>query len=319
MMRKTVWVLFVISALLLAACGPAMQPASGPETETGEVFMIALPRIVIDFDEVGNPSILGLKVADAGRLLGQDLSGMRLNKYYVDWMSAANVQHIELRQTGNGIAFLVNGKLMPLVALSDASLQQAPDFAALFNVQGTEMIKKFMPIVRRLGLDITLRFPKRADVEEIPLATDEAAMAVAAPEDVPASAIIRFEVKYDDQGVPSILGISAQDLLAMGLNLPVALHPGSLRTMQAQNVQHLEVRGKTDGLFVYVNGNPLPNLVWDNNLLSSAADLYAQMNPASPYIELAKVLLPSIDNADIAILVHFPLAAGATPIPAQMH
>jgi len=79
------------------------------------------------------------------------------------------------------------------------------------------------------------------------------------------------------------------------------------------------VRGKTDGLFVYVNGNPLPNLVWDNNLLSSAADLYAQMNPASPYIELAKVLLPSIDNADIAILVHFPLAAGATPIPAQMH
>jgi len=318
-MRKSVWVLLVITALLLAACGPAMQPATGPETETGEVFMIALPRIVIDFDEVGNPSVLGLKVADAGRLLGQDLSGLRLNKYYVDWMSAANVQHIELRQTGNGIALLVNGKLMPHVAWDDASLQQATEFAALFNVQGTEMIKKFMPIVRRLGLDITLRFPKRADVEEIPLATDEVAMAAAVPEEAPASAIIRFEVMYDHSGIPSILGISAQDLLAMGINLPLALHPGSLRTIQSNNIQHLELRGKADGLFVYMNGNPLPNLVWDNDLLSGAADLYAQMNPSSPYIELAKALLPNIDNVDIDILVHFPLAAGATPIPAQMH
>ncbi|PKO21096.1 MAG: hypothetical protein CVU38_16540 [Chloroflexi bacterium HGW-Chloroflexi-1] len=281
--------------------------------------MIALPRIVIDFDEIGNPSVLGLKMADAGRLLGQDLSGLRLNKYYVDWMTAANVQHIELRQTGNGIALLANGKLMPHVAWNDASLQQATEFAGLFDVQGTDMIKKFMPIVRRLGLDIILRFPKRADVEEIPLATDEVAMAAAAPEDVPASAVIRFEVKYDDRGIPSILGISAQDLLAMGINLSIALPQDSIRTMQSHNVQHLELRGKTDGLFVYVNGNPLPNLVWDNDLLSGAADLYAQMNPSSPYIELAKLLLPSIDNADIAILVHFPLAAGATPIPAQMH
>jgi|YNPNPStandDraft_1061719.scaffolds.fasta_scaffold04410_7 hypothetical protein len=318
-MRKSLWVLFVIVSLLVAACGPATVPATPPETETGEVFQIALPRVIIDFDAEGVPSVWGMKVADVGRLLNMDLSMLRIDKFYVDWMTAANVQHIDLRYTGAGVALLVNGKMLPHLAMTDEALSSAIDFAKLFNVQGTDLLKKLIPIVRRLGLDITVRFPKQAGAAEIPFASDEVALATAQPEEGPAAAIARFEIKYDANGVPAILGISAQDLLALGINLPVALHPTTLATLQYYNIQHMELRGKPDGLYVYVNGSPLPNIVWDNDMLINAADIYAQTNPASPYIELAKTLVPTVDNIDLDILVHFPLAAGATPIPAQMH
>lgn len=318
-MQKTLWVLLLAGSLLLAGCGPAVQPTAAPETPGGEVFMLALPRLEITFDEVGDPSIMGLSLGQIGTWLNQDLSGMRLNKYYVDWMTAANIQHIEMRAIGDGIALFVNGKPMPHLAWDDASLEQANNIAALFNVPSTNVIKKFLPLARRLGLDIVLHFPLRSDAEAIPLADSGAAMLAAKPEEGPASAVIHFEVKYDERGVPAILGISAEDLLDLGISVPVVLAPEALHTLQANNIQHMELRGKPDGLYIYVNGNLLPNLVWDNNFLSNAADVYAQMNPASPYIDLVKQFLPMVDNADVAIMVHFPLAAGATPIPAKIH
>lgn len=319
-MKKSVWVLLVVATLVLAACGPAMQPATGPETDTGEVFMIALPRIVINFDADGNPSLLGLNLADVGKYTGMSTAGFQLNKFYIDWMSAANVQHIELRQTGNGIVLFVNGKALPHIGWSDASLQQATDLAGLFNVQNTEMIRKFLPIVRRLGIDVVLTFPRAEGVAEIPLIDpQEAVNTVAQASTEPASAVVQFEVKYDENGVPGILGITAADLAAMGISAPLALHPAYLALLEQHNIQTMELRGKSDGLFLYINGEPLPNIVWDDTFLNNAAGLYAQMNPTSPYIDVAKTIVPLVNKADIAIMVHFPIAAGQTPIAAKMH
>jgi sulfur carrier protein ThiS len=320
MMKKSVWVVLVIVTLLLAACGPAMQPATGPQTDTGEVFMVALPRLQVDFDAQGNPGIVGVNLADVAKYTGMNFAGFQLNKFYIDWMTAANVQHIELRQTGNGIVLFVNGKPLPNIAWSDQSLQAAGDFAGLFNVQNTQMIRKFLPIVRRLGLDLVLTFPKAEGVAAIPLADpNQVVTTTAAPSNTPASAIVQFEVKYDENGVPGILGISAADLAAMGVNAPLALAPSYVKLLEDNNIQTLELRGKSDGLFLYVNGNPLPNIAWDDTFLNNTADLYAQMNPSSPYIGVVKTIVPMINKADIGVMVHFPLAAGQTPIAAKMH
>jgi hypothetical protein len=208
--------------------------------------------------------------------------------------------------------------MMPHVGWSDASLNGASEFVKLFNIDG-DLVKKFTPIVSRLGVAVALQFPVRADVQAIPLAADEVALAAPQPEDVPPSVVVRFEVRYNAQGIPAILGISAQDLLAWGINMPVALQMETLTALQARNVQHMELRSKADGLTLYVNGNALPNIVWDNQMLSDAAEVYAQTNPASPYIDVVKQWVPFVDNLDIGILVHFPLAAGAQPIPAKMH
>lgn len=321
-MLKSAWVVMVVVALLVVGCGPAMQPAAGPATESGEVFMVALPRIEVEFDGTGTPSIAGVKMADLARYGVAVDDSFKLNPYYVNWMTNANVQHVEMRQTGNGLALFINGKPMPHVGWTDESLQQLSDFAGMVNLGNTAMLRKFLPIVRRLGLDLVLRFPRQPGAADVALMDPNEALAVtAAKPSGPASAIVQFEVKYDKTGVPGILGISAADLAAMGINAPLAMHPDVIRNLQQNNIQNMEIRGKGDGLFLYVNGTPLPNIVWDDAFLTNAADAWVQMNSAAPqqWIEMVRTAVPLINKADIAIMIHFPLADGATPIAAKMH
>jgi sulfur carrier protein ThiS len=315
-MRKTVLVLLTIAGLILAGCGPAVIPQN-TQTESGEQFVLALPQLVIDFDAAGNPSIMGMDLAAAGAMIGQDLSGMSLNNIYVapgiklvDSLMAANVQTIELRQTGDGVAVLVNGKPLPHIAWTDESLKQMTDVAAMFNVQGLDLLKKVLPIVRRLGVNVVLRFPPQPGAEVIALTDPTVPLPTPQANDGPDSIVAHMEVKYDGQGVPSILGISARDLQAMGLNLPLALAPSVIQSLQANNIKTMELRSKPDGIFVYANDVALPNLSWDNTMLLNAADLYGQMNPTSPYVAAVKQFLPAINNVNIDLLLHFPTADG---------
>jgi hypothetical protein len=325
-MRKSVWVVLTIVVLVLAACGPAMQPAASPQTDSGEVFTVALPQIQVDFDQNGNPSVLGI---DATKLqsYGVNLPVTGIGPAAAAQMTKNNIQNIELRQTGNGVVVFVNGKALPYLAWTDASLQQLTDLTGLLgagspNSQVLNLVKKLLPIVRRVGLDLVMTFPKADAAQAIPLANpNDVVKAVAAPATGPASAVVQFEIKYDENGVPSILGISAADLAAMGLNAPLALAPSALKSLQANNIQNMELRSKGDGVYVYVNGNPLPNIAWDKQLLGNAVDLWLQMNPGvSQYVpvDLVKQVAPSIANADLSVLVHFPVATGQTPIVAKM-
>jgi hypothetical protein len=130
-----------------------------------------------------------------------------------------------------------------------------------------------------------------------------------------------FEVKYDANGVPAILGISADELNARGIRLGnYVLAPSAIQSLQAANVQSVELRGKEDGLYVYLNGDPLPNLVWDNTFLANAADVYGQMNDQSnAYVQAVKQLLPMVNKADLGVLIHFPVATTQQPIAVKMH
>lgn len=319
-MRKSVLAVLLIIGILVAGCGPAMVPTAAPQTESGETFVIALPRVVVTFDADGKPGVEDLALEDIAATLGMpiDLSVYRIDPFYVNWMTTTGIQHIELRQTGNSLALLVNGIPMPHVNWSDASLTQTADLAPMFNLQG-DILKKFVPMVTRLGVAVVLKFP--ADGAAIPYASDEVAATAAMPASDPTAALAHFEIKYSDQGVPAILGISAQDLQAMGINAPLALAPSYIAMLQANNVQNLQLKSKNDGLYVYVNGIGLPNVVWDKTMLGSATEVWAQMNPgvASNYVELINEFAPLISNADVSVMVHFPVAAGATAIPAVMH
>jgi hypothetical protein len=131
---------------------------------------------------------------------------------------------------------------------------------------------------------------------------------------------VKFEVRYDDQGVPSILGISARDLQAVGVNAPIALAPQVLQQLQANNVQNLQLSTRSNGLYAYVNGSPLPAIAWDEKALDSALQVYEQMNPGLPptTLDLIRTLVPMLGKTDMSVMVHFPVAAGVEPIPAQM-
>jgi hypothetical protein len=316
-MKKQVWVVILIAAMLLASCGPATVPTTNPETSSGEIFMIALPRIVVDYDTSGNPSqILGINISK----LPFQLDALKLPPETIQMLTSSDVQHIELAFVGHGAVVYVNGKPMPYITWDDASLGRLLDIAGAFGVQNTELYKQMVPMLTRLGIDLVLRFPMQPGATELAMtAPGEAAKLTITPTTEDPSVIVTFEITYDENGNPGILGITAADLAAIGLPMPVGLAPDTLSALQAANIQSLELLSQPAGLYAYVNNEVLPNLTWDPTLLTNLTDLIIQLSPDSPYTELIQGIVPNLDKLDIDILIHFPLAPGAEPIPTQMH
>jgi len=297
MMRKAVWIpVVLIAVLLLTACGAAKPPSTA--NQGGENFMLALPRMVVDVDQNGNPGVFGLSAAQVGAFLGTDLATLKVDPKMVKQMMDTNVQHLEMRQAGDALVVLVNGKPMPHIGWSDATLQTAMNVAGAFGVQNADLYGRVLPLVRRLGLDLVMRFPRASGAAEIPLGNPDEALKIS-PNTDPPSAIAQMEIKYDNKGVPAVMGISGNDLAALGVAGVGQLDAATLDRLQKNNIQNVELRSKNSGMYVYVNGNPVPNVVWDTNLLKNAADLYVQMNPGNPNLDVMKILVPWIDKADV--------------------
>jgi hypothetical protein len=316
-MKKQLWVVILIAAMLLASCGPATVPTTSPETASGEIFMIALPRIVVDYDTTGNPSqILGIDISK----LPVQLDALKLPPDTVQMLTSSNVQHIEIAFVGHGAVVYVNGKPMPYITWDDASLERALNLAGALGVQNVELYKQMVPMLTRLGVDLVLRFPMQPGASEIAMTKpgDAAKLSITPTTEDP-SVIVTFEITYDENGNPGILGITAADLAAAGLPLPVGLAPNTIASLQAANIQSAEFQSNPSGLYSYVNNEVLPNLTWDTTLLTNLADLIIQLSPNPQYEELIKGIVPNLDKLDIDILVHFPLAPGAEPIPTEMH
>lgn len=320
-MKRTLWVLFILLAIVLAGCGskePAQAPSSAP-LPGGEVFQVALPRLVVDVDTEGNPSILGVSPLML-KALGMDTSSFAVPKETVDQMMKAGIQHLEIASVGDRLVLRANGKPLPHIGWSDDTLGRALGLAGTLEVPNAALYNNIVPLITRLGLDVVLRFPTPAGATEIPLSPAGSAKNVTlAPTTDPASAIIKFEVKFDETGAPGIMGLSGNDLKALGLSGLPTLAPDLVSKLQAGNIQHMEIQTKPDGVHIYVNVDSLPVIMWDGALLGNVMELYGQLSPDSPLLPLIKIILPYLDRADIDILLHFPLAAGAQPIPAQMH
>jgi hypothetical protein len=235
-------------------------------------------------------------------------------------MTDGNIQHIELSFVGDGAGVLVNGQPVPQLHWNDTSLQKLIDLAATLGLEQADLYRKIVPIANRLGLDVAIRFPRQPGVDEIPLsAAGRAAKAVPAPRSEPASTVIKLEPRYDENGNLSIMGLSQADLEAYGIAMPGTLSPETIQKFMEGNVQTLEFRTKPDGMSLYVNGEPLPSLVWDNNMLTYVAELYGQLKPDDPLLEAINAVLPNLDRLDIAIMMHFPVAPGQEPIAVQFH
>ncbi len=319
-MKRAFWIPLLLVVILIAGCGggPA-QPVGGLELPGGEVFQIALPRIVIEVDTEGYPSVLGINPAMLG-FLGIDTTAMRLPKETVDLMVQGGVQHLEVASVGDRIVLVANGQLLPHLGWNAQSLAKLMDVLDIFQVQNAGLIRTLAEPITRLGLDVVVRFPVAPGAAVIPLAEQSTVYKLAlTPYTDPPSLITKFEVRFDEQGQPSILGIKASDLMGPGAGNIQILQQDTLDKLRQGNVQHVEIRTKPESAYIYVNGEALPQLIWDSALLANLVELLSKLAPDMALLPLIQALAPYADRADIGILLHFPLAPGVQAIPAQMH
>jgi hypothetical protein len=299
-------VLTVITALLLSACGAATVPTTDETTESGQRFLISLPRLVVDVDESGQASVNGLSIEAVNAIIpGAPLPDLAVNPFYVDWMTNTNIQHLEFASTDDGVFVFANGQPLPYLAWDGDSLTNLGTVAGIANLPYGNLISRLVPIVQRTGLNIVLRFPAQPGATEIPIRDPSVAPEAMQPvtEEVAPSLVTRIDVNYDSNGVPTIAGISSRDLAEAGVFLPIELTPQTLEQLRSNDVKELRFVSGPNGVFITVNGQALPQVSWNSALLTNSADLYAQMNPDSPYIALAKLLLPELSNLDVDLRV----------------
>jgi hypothetical protein len=300
--------LTVIAALLLSACGAATVPTTDETTESGQRFLISLPRLVVDIDEQGEASVNGLSIDAVNAILpGAPLPDLAVNPFYVDWMTNTNMQHLEFASTNDGVFVFANGEPLPYLAWDGDSLSNLGTVAGIANLPYGNLITRLIPIVQRTGLNIVMRFPTQEGAVDVPIRDPSVApeaMAPAAEEAAP-SFVTRIDVNYDANGVPTIAGISSRDLAEAGLFLPIELTSDTLAQLKANSVEEVRFITGSDGVFITVNGEALPHIAWNSSLLGRGADVYAQMNPDSPYIALAKLLLPELANLDVDLRLAF--------------
>jgi len=299
--------LLVLAALLLSACGGAAVPTANETTKSGQRFLLALPRLVVDVDESGQASVGGLNMKAINSLTpGLALPDIALNPFYVDWMRNTNVQHIELVSGENGVYVYVNGQQMPSLNWADGALNNLPILLGLADSPAASLVSKLVPVIQRTGLNIVLRFPMQEGVAEIPMRDPSVPPAeVVAAEAGPAQLVSKIDVSYDANGVPSIAGISSRDLAQAGVMLPIELTPQTLAQLKAAGVKEMQLVTGPEGVFITVNGQPLPHFAWSDAQLQNVTGLYEQMNPTSPYIGLAKLFLPELSKMDVDLQLNF--------------
>jgi hypothetical protein len=319
-MRKFTWVFLVVFAVILAGCGgQGVQPSTGPTTSSGELFQIALPRLVIDVDAEGNPSILGISPALLSAV-GVDVAGFKLPQDLVDSMTKAGVQHLEIASVGDRLMFFANGKPLPHLGWTQDSMNRMLSVMNTLKVENAQTISRILPLITRLGLDVVLRFPRDPATAEIPF-VDTATVRNFQPTPTtdPASAVVKFEMKFDDNGEAGMMTLSAEDLKSLGMGSLAQLSPEALANLQGGDIQNAEVRTKPDGAYIYVNNQPLPRLIWDTQLLANMVDFYSKVSPDAQMLPLIKQIAPYLDRMDLDVLLRFPKAADKADIPAELH
>jgi hypothetical protein len=305
------FLILMLLASMVAACG-AEEPVT--LTDENADFVLALPRVVVDIDSDGMPSVAGISPRLLA-LVGIDVSQFAMDPAYVEWFTQANVQHIEFVQKDDGIFIFVNGVLMPHLGWSSDELTTLTNTLTKLNMVKPEfqsVLNLVVPLIQHTGLDLALRFPKQPTAEEIPLR--DINTPIAAPTKAEAEspvAIVKARVTFDENGVPSILGVSTEELTNAGLAdlRNVGLAPDTIQALQDAGIYSVSVKTTPEGLVFWINDEQLPYLVWNDEYLNQAADLYSQLYFMPGYeqqSELVKTFLPLLARIDGEVTLEFP-------------
>lgn len=122
-------------------------------------------------------------------------------------------------------------------------------------------------------------------------------------------------IDIDSAGLPSIGNVPLSQLgatFAPGALDSLIVPSDIVKLMTESNIQHLQIDNSPNGLLLLVNGEPIPSVKWDGQILSDTAGLINQLGAGVPVLEK---LLPVITNLGVGAIVRFPVQASAEAIP----
>lgn len=122
-------------------------------------------------------------------------------------------------------------------------------------------------------------------------------------------------IDFDGQGLPSVGNVPLSQLGAM---LPPGMLDGlvvpaeTVTFLTESNIQHIQIDNSPAGLLVLVNGQPIPFLKWDGQILSDTGGLISELGVGAPILEK---FLPIVTHIGIGAIVRFPVQVGVAAIP----
>jgi hypothetical protein len=294
-------------------------------------FMLALPRVEISYDRDGIPSIGPLNPV----LLSKITRGlvpsdtMKLPAGWVDYFVSTDTQHLELMQKDDGLYIWINGKRLPNIAYDQATLNnlsvltERSDSLQAIGLSRNEasFVSRSLPALRRLGLNLLLRFPSRDDSTPIDARSVKLKTSAVTTATKPtATGAIKVAVVYDDNGDATLHGMSTADFTAIfGVEpkLLLALEPNFISELKRRNIQHVSLRSEGDGLAVQINGKALPSMQCAAECLENLGQAFGALNTYPDLEQLnapMQAFMPMLRTIDAQLVLRFPAPAGVEPL-----
>ena len=317
--RVTFWAAITLIAILaLSGCAPRV--GQGSLDVDSDQLVIDLPALVLDIGADGSVSIQNASVADLVSILvdGGELD-LPINDMTVMFLSMANIQHIQVSNTPEGLLLLVNGLSIPSISYDGDSLSALP--GAINDLADIgPMADLLVDLVDQIGIGVIARFPVAPGAEEIPLFVEgdsSAAMAAKAAQEEFLASVgtpprINLPIFYGDDGSLSIGDLSIDELSAMtGVSLDaLVMGLGPLEAVRGMGVSVLGISTDKDGITISLDGNALPTLDWSDGKASNLIEVASQI-PLLEIMGLGSVLpmvnqlLPLVQSAEIDLTLHF--------------
>lgn len=126
----------------------------------------------------------------------------------------------------------------------------------------------------------------------------------------------RFTVSLNDQGVPKVFGISLDklgNLLGQDVSA-LTVDPETVQLLKSADIQHIEAVATADGLYLFVNGAPVPYLAIDEETRQNVAELLSLAGVQGNTANTVQNLLNNqiIGRIGVPVVVKLPVAEGAS-------
>ena len=288
MFRKSalLWVsLLVAASISLSACAPRPGAGETMKAAGNEGIAVDLPAIAIEFNDDGQASFGGAPLSQLGSALGADLSAVAIPADMVAMLKAADIQHIQINNTPEGLIILVNGKAIPSIGLDGGAAVGLADVAKLLGFDQPGM-EKILPTINSLGIGIIAKFPKADGAADIPTASaDDASATVTAKQEefissVGAPGVINLPVHYAADGSWTVAGMTDTDW-ANVTGDPIwqsyRMKPEIIAMFKEKGIKELTISTDAKGLHVSINGQALPYITWSGGKLNNLVDLLGTM------------------------------------------